>query len=76
MSLFHAHAWEVTGSDYMKPAESFSKISLEGSGTALPLLDYANACRRGETHIYLKCATCGDIDSRTVPGKWPGEPKR
>lgn len=75
MSLFHSHTWEVTGSSFTAPSDSLKIDRIEGNGAVSEALRQMNAERTGETHIYLKCATCGDIDSRTVPGKWPGEAK-
>lgn len=75
MSLFHTHTWEVTGSSYTPPSESLKVDHVEGHEAVSEVLRQMDVARTGETHIYLKCVTCGDIDSRTVPGKWPGEIK-
>lgn len=78
MSLFHRHLWKVTGSSYTEPV-NWKAGDYEGSRYGLDeLIAAGDRCRRGETHIYTVCAICGQINSVTVPGKWPGEtdPKR
>lgn len=72
MSLFHTHQWEVTGSDFTPPSE-YPFGDCEGTGGTLDkILGEIRRARTGETHIYLKCATCGDIESKVVLGKWLG----
>ena len=66
--MFHTHKWVVTGQTYTPPSEyPFGDINGTG-GTLRIILEEIAACRNGETHIYLRCTTCGDISSRTVPG--------
>lgn len=65
----HRCTWAVTGSTYTAPSE-MTVGKAQGANAVALLHEHADKCRRGETHIYLRCQECGDIKSKTVPGKW------
>lgn len=69
--LFHRHKWTITGSSYTAPIDSFKIGSVEGRDAVNEMQRQMNVARTGETHIYLRCSECGDVTSRSVPGRHP-----
>lgn len=63
----HQCKWAVTGTTYTPPQHSMIE-SVKGAQPEF--WEHEAACRRGEPHIYMRCSECGDIKSKTVPGKW------
>lgn len=68
-ALPHNCRWGVTGSTYTPPT-SCTKQEAKGLEALKLMHENMDKCRRGETHIYMRCSECGDIKSKTVPGKW------
>lgn len=69
--LFHRHQWEITGSSYTAPIESFKVASVKGRDAVNEMQRQMSMARTGETHIYLRCVKCNDVASRSVPGRHP-----
>ena len=65
----HTCTWAVTGTDYTAP-KPHSAMEAKGAESLRMMYENMDKCRRGETHIYMRCSVCGDIKSKTVPGKW------
>lgn len=73
--MFHSHDWRITGQSFTPPHDTvtLTGVHIEGPGAGRRFQEMLDAARTGQTHIYLRCSKCGDVASRTVPGKFTEE---
>jgi hypothetical protein len=61
----HQHNWHVDSTHYTEPFELQCV-----TGPAIRIDAMSRRATEGVTHLYLRCSSCGDVQSREVYGRW------
>lgn len=72
----HEHKWKVFNVSFTQPIDlSINDFEVRGHNAIEKMNNFINTNKTGQTHFYLKCLECGDINYRTVPGIVPRKEK-
>lgn len=67
----HEHKWKVFQVGFTQPVDIKVEVTCYDSKSVEMFHKSINDARTGQTHFYMKCIECGDIDCKTVPGIVP-----